>query len=211
MAESNPEKELAHYRERIVPALTKFKDCLEWITTRIFEDYPADAAALAVLAAEEFVRNAGLDRRYMAPLREAAELASKNVPEERHLIFRRGMAVILNPDLLRGKPPPLEDLRTSGVTRKDTIKILEVVAVDFQRRLKVPLPDALKKVVGHDLKASRRLEDFRDILHRTKRGAKRDIYDQVLRNWGHGDRDLSFTVDVLLDLIRELSGKKRKP
>jgi hypothetical protein len=211
MAESTPEEELAYYKERIVPALAKFKSSLEWITTRIFDQFPADAASLAAFAAEEFVKNAGLDRRYMAPLREAVDLASKNVPDERLLPFRRGMAVVRNPDLLRDKPPSLAEFREGGVARKDTIKIIAVVAVDLQRRLKVPLPDALKKVVGHDPRAAKRLENFRDILHRTKHGAKRKLYDQILRDWGHKGRDLPLTVDICLDLYRELSGKKRKP
>src|ERR1700754_1546490 len=125
-----PEEELARYKERLAPALTKYKVCLEWITTRIFEQFPADAASLANIATAEFVRNAGLDRRYMALFEEAADIAAKKLPPERLLYFRRGVAAVRDPNKLRGKQPPLDDFKGDGVSKRDAARIVAVVAID---------------------------------------------------------------------------------
>jgi len=204
-----PEEEFAHYKEVVVPALRQFRASLDWTCT-IFERFPADAASLAATAAAAFVKNVSLDQRYMAPLDEAADIAAKKVPLERLLLFRRGAAVIRDPEKLRNKLPPLDEFRDDKViSKRDSTRIIAVVVVDLQRRCKVPLPEALQNVVGHNPTAAKRLENFRDILRRTKRGAKRELYDLLTAD--SKGKDLPGRAETLLALYRERIGKKRKP
>jgi hypothetical protein len=165
------EENLARY-DQIAVALAKFSAALEW-TTSIIERWQPDAAGLAVVATMEFMQNVGLSRRYLAPLGEALDIIAKMVPTEREPHFRRGVAMLRDYDKFISNPRPLGDFRGEGNTWKDTTKIIAVIAVDFQRLCKVPLPEALKRVVGHDPRAAKRLEDFRDILRRTKPSIKR--------------------------------------
>jgi hypothetical protein len=170
----------AFFDEVARPALIRFQVGLIQ-STKDLERWRAEGAAVAIAATITFIKNMNWDLRYLAPLEEALEMVEKHIDPESLPYCRRVQAMIGDLDSLKKKGlPSLDDFRKGpSIPRKDVNRIAACVAIDYQRKCKVPLPEALKKIVGRNPVAARKLEDFRDSLRRTKSGPKRELYDRL--------------------------------
>jgi hypothetical protein len=148
----------------------------------------------------------GWDWHFWAPLGEALEIVFKSIDPERRPYVARMVRLLEDHPVLGGKaPPPIRYF----ISRKDVSRIMASVAVDYQRKCKVPLPEALRKVIGRDPIAAKKLEDFRESLRRTKGGPKRKHYDLITRLFK--DDPPERAARRALGLYRTQIGKKQKP
>jgi hypothetical protein len=151
------------------------------------------------------------DLRYWAPLEEALEIIEKRIAPESLPYFRRAAEIVSHLDKFRNKTlPSVQDFNDEKViSRKDLNRVVASAAIDSQRRCKVPLDEAARRLVGPNPAAAASLINFRDILRRTKRGLKREAYDQVKQHLAglSPEREM----EVALELYRIQTGKKRKP
>ena len=58
--------------------------------------------------------------------------------------------------------------------------VVDAVAVELQRRCKVKLDDAIRKVVGNDLKAAQELKDFRKNMRAGRNPAAQTQFDDFM-------------------------------
>jgi hypothetical protein len=144
-------------------------------------------------------------------LGEALEivLKSKSIDRESLPHIRR-VIKLLEDTSLRNEIAalPIDHFKNS-ISRKDVSRIMASVAVDYQRKCKVPLPEALSTVVGRDPVDARKLEDFRDALRRTKGGPKRRHYDLITKLFKNDPPQLA--ARRALSLYQTQIGKRQKP
>ncbi len=186
--------------------MIKFQSVLEYTATDL-DKRPREHAALAVAGAMTFINNVNKRQRHLtAPLKEALNILLKGVDPEKLPSVMRAIAIICN----RDKPEPsIENFRGKLVSRQDFNKIIASVVVDYFRLCKAPLPDALKEVVGRNPAAAEKLVNFRDVLRRTRRGQKREIYDRITKLFKDDPPEVA--AQRALAFYKSETGKKQKP
>jgi hypothetical protein len=110
-------------------------------------------------------------------------MVEKNIDPESLPYCRAAQAAVGDLDSLKKNGwPSVEDFRKQpSIPRKVVNRIAACVAIDYQRKCNVPLPEALRMIAGRNPVAARKLEDFRDSLRRTKSGPKRELYDELTK------------------------------
>ena len=187
-----------------IPPEARFQAALD-LASKFLERDPREGAALAIAATRGFVRNMGWDLHFLAPLGEALEIALKGIDPETLPHVRRAIELVED----RSKPPPpIDYFKGKSISRKDASRIMASVAVDYHRLCKVPLPEALRMIVGRNPAAARKLEDFRDYLRRTKSGPKREFYDHITQEIRDLGLDPHRAARAALNLYRIQIGEK---
>jgi hypothetical protein len=210
MADPMPEATLAYFNEIVRPAYIKFAVGLHQ-ASKDLDRWPREGAAVAIVAALTFVKNMKWDLRFWAPLEQALEILEKGIAPESLPYFKRAEAVVSNLDEYRNKPlPPVENFKDNQfLSRKDLNRIVASVVIDYQRQCRIPLQEAVRKLVGPHPAAIESLINFRDALRRTKRGIKREAYDYLKKEFS--DMPPETAAQVALELYRIQRGLKKKP